>query len=290
MQNIKTVFHRYHFNMTVPFQAEEYQKLKDKTLTKLGFKVWDVIVRTQEASEFYDKILNIAEGSIIELETKNLFDDQWNTDPIQGIFDSGFRAFNWVEFQFTNRNIKAGYWLEQTQEMRHILANTYKCRYCGAMHKNPKQKFCDKCLGSRYLTPDDFYLTRTLPVSFIGKIPKVTEEEYNEIITRYKEAQIKANTTRQKEHMLSRAEPNEKAYEKALYIAHQEYYGNKWLIEHGINLEPIYYKHTDMWCWGWSTKVAPELKEWLLSELEGFPYNFEIKFSDNSVFKKVQGE
>ena len=51
-----------------------------------------------------------------------------------------------------------------------------------------------------------------------------------------------------------------------------------WLIEHNIETENcIYYRHADIFCFGWREPVTEKEKSSLLDILVEFPYNYEIK-------------
>ena len=96
--------------------------------------------------EFEEKLEAL---DIVELETKYVFSDQWNTSENSG----NLRLFDWKEHVFPNRRIKSGYYLVQTDEMRQIRQDNTRCHYCGKMSaiSEVKDLTCPKCNNSGYL-------------------------------------------------------------------------------------------------------------------------------------------
>ena len=61
----------------------------------------------------------------IDLDVKHLFSNQWNTTEDYG----NLRIFQWGEWVFNNKKIKAGYFIEITDELKDLLDNTITCGY-----------------------------------------------------------------------------------------------------------------------------------------------------------------
>jgi hypothetical protein len=103
---MKTVIHVYRFDTTKAEQKTEYTALRAK-LTAMGlkcFKTWGGGEKHYRPSW---------DGLTVTLETASLFDNQWNTAPIAGISDIGFRIMDWAQdypIDFP-KNIKQGYWI-----------------------------------------------------------------------------------------------------------------------------------------------------------------------------------
>lgn len=141
---MKTTFHHYRFDISDPAQSAAWDELRARLraagMRELVFTGMDVgPSESAQRSREMRKALSSLDGQQVELETKFLFSDQWNTAPIPG-------------------------------EMRETRRNTLKCGYCGAME--PAQKgyvFCPHCLDSVYLKMEDLALLRMVPVEDMHK-------------------------------------------------------------------------------------------------------------------------
>ena len=185
---------------------------------------------------------------MIELETKFLFDDQWNTAP-NVCSASGLRVFDWAENIFPNAHVKSGHWLEITPEMTAARANRIKCHYCGKQYEGPQaETFCGACLDSPYLQPNDFKLTRLAPID-CNKFSELTADELAERMPLYKDAQLRGKTERAKRQHADKRAQLLTDRDKAIYKANRKYDGFTWLLDHSLNVENvIYYSHTDTFC------------------------------------------
>lgn len=287
MSNIKTVIHTYHFDTSKSQQQAEYAKLLRK-LSAGKFPCCEVDVRYSSytpdiarRNELIDSIQSL-DGQTIELETKCLFDNQWNTAPVPGC-PSGFRAFNWAEYTFANPDIKQGYWLEQTAEMTEILRNTYKCGYCGAQEPAAKgYVFCPHCLDSQYLTSDKLFLTRMRPVSK-DRLPRaqLTDAEREHLLPLFREAQINGQTERGKARIAKLREDLQLDYERTIENARIKRDGYLWCLDHAISTDNvIYYKHTGRFRFGWRHPVDDVLLSTLLDAISEFPFPYDIDTQD----------
>lgn len=149
---MKTILHYYYLNLDDPMQREEYIKLK-KSLVEMNLCLFDSISFGQ--SDWYKSKIKPLDGQEIELETKYLFNNQWNTASTL-TSDKGIRVFDWAEAIYPNKNIKEGQWLEQTEEMIKIRQDFTRCHWCGEISHRitsilPEYKTCPHCEKEGYL-------------------------------------------------------------------------------------------------------------------------------------------
>jgi len=271
----ETVLHYYKFWLDSQEKCDEYQALRDK-LKAMGLKCFDSISSTH--STFYENQVKPLDGKVIHLETKHLFDNQWNCA-------EGLRVFDWSEAIYPAKKLKQGMWLEQTQEMIDIRHNTWKCGYCGAMAEEPG--FCDKCLGSEYLEPKLLLLLNRRRIDDGRRgCKELTPEELAYIMPRYEIAQGLGKEDREKKArsklrtMVQDLIPEAAAKGEALLDeAVTKGLAYTWLLDnHFRDLDNvIYYNHTGIFGFGWrdayGAKEAAELREFL----KYFPGKFEVK-------------
>lgn len=274
---MQTKIHYYYFNTAHDDEREAYKKLCKK-LESQGLELSDSI--SADHRNYYKNLIAPLNGKEIELETTHLFNNQWNTAPTE-TSDQGLRVFDWAEgIHIHNRNIKEGQYLEQTDEMREIRRNTYKCGYCGAQHQAAKGLvFCDKCLDSEYLEEKDLHLLRLLPVEATrGNREHLTDAEKAHLLPQYIEQQTVATNSRKVKALEKQRENLHKDYEKAVYEATTKRDGFLWLMDRNINIDNcIYYSHTDRFSFGWRKPVSDEVASKLLDIISEFPFNYEIK-------------
>jgi len=276
--SIKTKLHYYWLDISKNDQAYEYGVLKN-TLESLGLKLFDSI--SFDGTSFYRDKIRPLDNKNIDLETKHLFNNQWNTAPIKE-GENGLRVFDWSETIVPNKDIKIGMWLEQTSEMKEIRENTTACGFCG--HQFAAQKgyiFCPDCLDSEYLNKSELYLLRLMPVikkGVQGKRKPLSKAEYENLKPQY----IKAQTTGKNSRALNKKkrlliEKKEKAT-KIIENARAERDGFLWLLKNNINTENcIYYSHTGRFCFGWRNTIDSDVKSELLDLLCEFPFDYDIK-------------
>ena len=77
-QTLETTLHYYYFDTKQPDQKQQYQELTEK-LKGRGLKLFDSISPSHH--DFYNYQIKPLDGQIITLETKYLFNNQWNTAP-----------------------------------------------------------------------------------------------------------------------------------------------------------------------------------------------------------------
>lgn len=284
---MKTTLNHYRLDISKADEKAAYADLRENTLEKIGFRAWTMNMRSgysgdPAAWKFMDKIR--ASVGAVELETEHLFDNQWNATATDGMSEHGLRLFNWAECEYPNRDIKEGYWLDQTDEMREILRNTHKCGYCGKQEPAPKgYVFCPHCAGSAYLTGDQLHLTRMRPVSDTGGRAKLSAAERAHLLPIYREAQLRGQGERSIAAAKAARAEIEKEYRAAVQKAESEYKGFSWLLDHGLQAvvdNAIYYSHTGRFGFGWRQGVSESVESALLDALSEFPLPYDIKCAD----------
>lgn len=268
MKTINTVLHAYSFYINEAQGAADYAALVEK-LKAAGLKCFE----THGGSSHYKHEL----AGPVALETKHLFDNQWNAAPIGD--SNGHRVFDWAQDYQPNRNpnLKRGHWLEQTEEMRTARANRCKCGYCGNQVDMPNvPAFCPNCIDSEYLKPDQLHLTRMQPIANDNRA-QLTAAELAERMPLYKDAQLYGTTERGKARIAKRRASIVADRDATIKHANVEHDGLLWLMDNGISEEPIYYKHTGRFGFGWRSPVDESIKPELLAALEKFPFAFDVK-------------
>jgi hypothetical protein len=276
---MKTILHYYWYEISDPEENKEYIKLceKLKAVRSLKFSALGVA-----SSDHYKKHIKPLDGQEITLETKHLFNNQWNTAPTE-TSENGLRVFDWEEPIYPNSHIKEGHWLEQTPEMDEIRRNTVKCGYCGK--EEPAAKgyvFCPHCLGSEYLKESDLRLLRLVPIylTWKMKVPELTEAEKAWLVPKYTDFQLKSGLTRDGK----RIEAARLSIEKKFNSAKDEYAGLTWLLDNGVRTDNcIFYDHTGRFCFGWRNPVSAAVKSRLLDILVEFPFDYDIKAEEEAI-------
>jgi hypothetical protein len=286
---IKTVFHSYRFNIENPEQKQAYNDLKEK-LSALGLKCFE----TWGGSSHYKPELD---GKTITLETEHLFNNQWNTAPIDGVSDIGLHIFDWAQDYLSrsmgmNPNIKMGHWLEQTPEMREARRNTVACGYCGKQEAAQKGSvFCPHCIDSQYLKSNELHLLRMKPVDAKHDRAPLTEAERAYLLPIYRDAQTKGTTERGKARLVKLRADIEKKYEKVSIDAKIERNGFLWILDAGLGPNVvencIYYTHTGKFSFGWRTPLDEETKSVILDKISEFPFPYELKCAEGKKLEAV---
>ena len=281
MKTIKTILHYYNFDISKESEKKEYAILCEK-LQGMGLRVFDSI--SSDHSSFYQKIAKL-DGRELILETEHLFNNQWNTEPIDND-KNGLRVFDWSEPIFPNRKIKKGMWLDQTNEMKEVRTNTCKCGYCGKNYYKPKFDFCNSCLSSEYLTTDQLTLLKLMPIDKEERRSNVIVPQ--SLIDKFLEVQTYAqNVTRPaKELKASQKRLLEDIGEmenKAAGLKRLQDIG-QWLFDHNINTSNfIFYDHSQKVCIGWRKELTSEdVERWKKIFIEN---QFPVIWSDMIEYK-----
>lgn len=278
MSNIKTVYRSYSYDTSKPNDAKAYADLKAK-LKGQGRKVF----KTHGGNSHYQPAMH---GRELELETKHLFDNQWNTA-------CGKRVFDWAEDAIfspyngrENLKDRRGHYLELTPEMSEVRRNTCACGYCGKQEPAAKgYVFCPHCLSSEYLDEKTLHLLRMLPVDESGinggKRAELTEAERAHLMPLFIDAQLHGTARRNKAKAEKERATALRRYEEAIEAATKRRDGEIWLLDHGLSTDNvIYYDHTGRFSFGWRKPLkGAELEAWAKA-LEGFPGDFDIETKD----------
>lgn len=278
---MQTTVHVYNYDLTKPHEKQAYQTLCN-AMEAQGvrcFESWG------NGSHYLPRL----DGVTVELETKFLFNNQWNTAPIPGVSEKGYRLFDWAQDHLPNKKIKRGHYLDLTDDMVAVRHNQLKCGYCGARYVRAEAPtFCQKCLGSEYLKQEDLRLLRLRSIADdrAHQFSALTDEESAFLTPLYLAAQLQGNLARTDAEHTKQRQTVERLLEEAQQeakdiIKHAEraYAGKKWLLDRGIYLtsNTIYYKHTQTFCIGWLTPIDPMVKTELEKKTQGFPYPLVIQ-------------
>lgn len=227
----KTTFHAYQFDLNNPEDKAAWNVLQDR-LQARGSKVF----QSWGGRPHYQPELD---GRTLELDTKHIFDNQWNAIP-------GGRVFDWARDYLPKSNMLVrGHYLDLTDEMTALRDRTFSCGYCGHYAPWPDYAFCPKCIGSKYLTPEGFSLTRMWPVSD-GKRPGITPEEKAERLALWQDARVNSPAAK------DRATKRLAALDAKVRAAQREREVMTWVIRAGLDdSNAIYYSHIDELVFGW---------------------------------------
>lgn len=282
MSNIKTTLHCYRFDIRTPEGKAGYEALKAKLAAVLPRRM------VSHGGKPHYLVLPKYNSMPIELETKFLFDNQWNTAPVEGVSEQGLRVFDWAqdtEWTTGGAHIKQGHYLDQTPDMAEVRRNTHKCGYCGA--HEPAQKgyvFCPHCLDSEYLKESDLKLTRMRPIDESGprgEFKPLSDAERAYLLPLYKAAQLHGSTERGKARKAKQRLDIENKFKKETRSAKIEHDGLLWLLDHGLSIDNvIYYTHTGVFSFGWRSPVSADVRDGILEVISEFPFAYEIKCAD----------
>ena len=262
---METTLHTYRFDCSKPEEA----KIWDGLHVRLGAGGMPKCMGPVYGN-YYDAFRHL-NGQPIELDTRFLFDNQWNTPTL--------RVFDWVLEAVENQYIKQGHYLDQTPEMAEIRRNTVKCGYCG--HQEPAATstiFCSHCLDSKYLT-EDYVLkgaTRMQAINSGKAWTPLSDAEKAHLLPAFIEAQIHGSTDRGKARIAKLRESIAEKRDAAINHANTEYHGMLWLLDRGITASVIYYNHTGRFGFGWRSPLGEAEKSKLLDVLVEFPFDYDI--------------
>lgn len=271
---IPTVLHSYSFYINEPEGAAAWAALSAK-LVAAGLKCFEA------SGGSFRMEWAAPEGSPVELETTCLFNNQWNTAPVEGVSENGLRVFDWAldYMPCNNPNLKRGHWLEQTQAMRDARHNNVKCGYCGHMQPySETQTLCHHCAGSEYLTEKDFPLLRLRRIDApdARKYPPLTEVETAELLAVVVPARAAAKVARLAK---IRAEIIANA-DKEIKDAQTERDAKLWLLDRGEEIDNvIFYTHTQRFCFGWRKGLTAAEHSHLCDLLCEFPYDYDFQMT-----------
>lgn len=263
---LQTKIHYYCFDISNEDERIAYSSLKAELKHTPGRGHW------HNARSVYDSHKH-GDTEAVELETKCLFGNQWNT--------ADNRLFDWCERYVDNRTIKTGHYLDITDEMREVRRNTHKCGYCGNFEPAAKgHVFCPECIGSEYLKEQELHLLRMRPVDtpFKDERPLLTKAEAEHLTPLYVEAQIHGNTSRDKQRIRGQREKLQRDHDHAIESAETEFTAFTWLMDRGIKTgNCIFYKHTGRFSFGWRKELHGAELSALQDVLCEFPFDYDLK-------------
>lgn len=269
---LPTTIHMYRYNLDYTADAQAYKELRAamKARGTKCFESWG-----GKEAHYRPEL----DGLTVELETTYLFDNQWNTVPIAGVTDKGLRVFDWAQDYIDDKRIKKGYWLDLTPAMVEVRGNRVKCGYCRKQYDKrdtpAPPAFCHACVGSEYLKLEDLKLLR---VQSLGarEFPPLTDEETAYLVPLYRAEQTGKGSERSRLQRARLGERLHRKYKETVAEATTEYEGMKWLFYRGCSIRLmencIYYRHKDVFTFGWRDKLAEgEDLDWLMENMSEFP-------------------
>lgn len=278
---VQTTIHTYRFDVRKPEDKHAYNALCTK-MAEQGtecFESWG-----GSGGGHYHPEWN---GRQVTLETAFVFDNQWNTAPIAGISDKGLRVFDWAQDYKPDgwgKSIKQGHYLELTPEMVEVRSNRLTCGYCGKQYdrRDNPPVFCDNCLGSQHLKSTELHLTRVAPVGLKTNREPLTAEETAVLVPRYEAEQAGKGSERSQKAREQYGQRIKRDYEEKRQKYEIQYLGKQWLFDVGCPLRLmencIYYDHTGVFTFGWRDKLTEGSDlDWLMANMEKFPYAYTIK-------------
>lgn len=284
-ENIKAVLRTYRLDLSKPHERAEYDRIV-AGLQARGIRKFDVMAETfptrKGAISTTAPELN---GREIEIETEHLFDNQWNTAPIDGYSENGLRIFDWYEEGFPNRHIKYGHYLEPNDELVFVRNNTTKCGYCGWQDNRPGSMlqvgadyFHKDCLDSEYLEQGSLPLLRMRKISDTSRREPLSEAELAQLLPIYREAQLHGLSERGKARIAKAKADVAAKYERTVHNAAIERDGRLWILGTlpGLDGNAIYYSHTGRWGFGWRSPINDTVLGELLDKISEFPYPYDI--------------
>ena len=275
---IKTTLRRFSFDVSTPegkkawqaFQAE--RRSGPKCCGPILFDVWDMVADL--------------DGQEIALDTDSLFSNQWNTSEGVRVFDYALQAASNspnLSFKLSSpTHIRRGHYLEQTEEMRALRAETHVCGFRG--HKARGEEvtpFCGKCIGSEYLQEGEIYLTRMMPLDQGDKRRQpLTEDEKAERLPLYLEAQSTGDRAKVEKFRASVSKKAQDLIDRAV----EERNGFLWLIDNGLgnmaSQNVIYYPHKERFSFGWRKPLSEAETAKVLAVISEFRHGYDIKTAD----------
>lgn len=272
---IKTILRTFEFNTRTPEGRDAWREFE--AARKAGPPCHGPV-----AAAVYFPFRDL-DGVEVTLETKHLFNNQWNTACGRRVFDFALES----DFgQFAPSGVRRGHWLEQTAEMRDLRRNTNACGYCGHQEAVARGSvFCPKCIGSEYLTEKDLHLTRMCPVDEYGiglkNRPPLSKAESAHLLPLFVEAQTFGNNERDRARIAAKRKDILRRRDVAIKNANAEFDGLTWLMDQGLKTENvIYYGRTGRFSFGWRTKLSAGEVSRLLEVIGEFPGSYDIHCDD----------
>jgi hypothetical protein len=279
---MQTTLYSYRLHIGDAADAKAYDAIVAKMKAR-GTKCFSTV--GPKPTCFYHEFASGDNGAAIDLETKFIFNNQWNTAPIPGVSEKGIRVFDWAEYAAeaagTSPNFKCGHYIELTDEMLDARNKRHACGYCGKQFDAPNvPAFCPSCIDSEYLDEQTLLrgATRPYPVrDAYRKWRPLTDAEKETILPQYKNAQIHGATERGKARTAKERRELHAEYERTMRNAATKLNGFTWLMDHGLNTTNIiYYEHTDTFTLGWREAIGENLRPDWQEKMAGFPYKWKF--------------
>ena len=147
-ETIGTTLHYYKFSIDNASEKAQYNAMVRVIRKNINgrFRSYSQITpKNGYSTSDWLKNIKKFDGKIVTLELKYLFENQWNTK-------EGIRMFDWFEAAYPNKNLREGYYLEITNEIKDIRNNFSRCGYCGH-YQSSKVIECVHCKNYKYNVP-----------------------------------------------------------------------------------------------------------------------------------------
>jgi len=301
MKTLPATIVPYRIDTSTAKGTAAYKELQDRLLAR-GFRPMNVNLdgnysqTTADSHKFVETIDAITKaGGRVEIETKHLFADQWNTAPQPEYgSDKGLRIHQWCRFEYRNRHMQHGYYVELSPELSELVSKTLVCGYCGTQYapgtprsaSHPVQ-FCESCIGSPYLKQSDLYLTRLRPVSaerIRNDRPPLSTEESAVLVPAFAQRLAKANVI-----LVAKKKAQ---IERNFELASEERTAAHWILDHfgpALLDNYIFYSHKEppkaRHCFGWRIPLSNDEVSFVLDKISEFPYAYQLKTESRGVLE-----
>ena len=269
----------YDLDITKPDQADIWSNLQAQLLAR-GVKCWSTrgTSRQPDGGKLYkqtnDYLQTVKVGQPHHIETKHLFLNQYNSAAV--------RLFDWYDLEYTNRNMRRGYYIEPSADLEQAKLDRFTCGYCGKQQWEPVERFCRACWGSEYLKPEELHLTLLLPVaeSFGADRKKLAGELPAGMVQQFTEENRVARKVAATARLDKRIKDKRRQLLQKVADGKKEVLALRWLVEQDLgHLEAnlIYYSHTQNFCFGWREPYSNnEAAKLSTGALLRFPFPFTI--------------
>lgn len=247
--------------------GKEFKELEKRIEKEGGKSFGKALAYRWDKKPFDFDSFKYSKPETVEIETKCLFNNQWNTKD-KRVFDciGCYDNYDWNEI--------FAQWLDITPEMIQIRKDSYKCGYCGKQYCDPGKGFCSECIGNKFLKKEDLYLLRLLSINSTLKRKELTQMEFDILLPLW----AKEQTETQNKLLKDKIEDFQRQIKKDYQNHKIEFKGLQWLIDNKKfqyidNI--IYYNHTETFCIGWRDPVQDQQE--VLKDMKGFPYRLDTK-------------
>ena len=266
MKDIITTLKPYWFDITDPEQNQKCLTLYLK-LKKQGLQCFRV---SYAGPTGYQVVHygNYKEGEVT-LDTNSLFSDQWNSV-------EGERLFDWAE-DYSGKNfipnIRCGYYLEQTSEMKEVRSNTYECGYCGATTtSDDPTDYHHDCAGNQHLGSNILSLIQWKNL-YEEPLHGTEWSEIAEEVRKHHEGELRKRLRNKANDMLIKNCKTAKSkFDNTIRKEHELVDIRLWLADNLLDLDNIIH-YGDCVCYGWRERATERERE----ILQKCPFEIVIK-------------